>query len=90
VENRLKLGIYIQKLKKDLLNKNFVPYIRKMQRIFTFILRKNTTLRKDDPKQAGVEELPKYENTTIFTKTAIKKDDPNWPMPVRVIFLLCC
>jgi hypothetical protein len=45
----------------------------KKQPIFTRILRKNTTLRKNDPKQAGFEELTKYENTTIFTKTAPKK-----------------
>jgi hypothetical protein len=38
-------------------------------------LEERTSLRRDNPKQANYEELVYDEKTTIYTITAIKKDD---------------
>jgi hypothetical protein len=48
-----------------------------MQRLYTDILkRKKNFLRKDALKQANFEELAYDEKTTIYTKTAFKKETP--------------
>jgi hypothetical protein len=42
-----------------------------MQRLYTAILRRKTSLRKDASKQANYEEQAYDEKTTIYTKTAL-------------------